>query len=288
MIVNANSQHLNNVIIGSLILVFLLSSCRTLKPVKPPVIPDESAVKHLDYKSPRVLSNYLSQNEFHFDWITGKFNAEITTESNKQSFNVSLRAKKDSAIWISASLLGIEGARMLITQDSVRFMDKINNKFFVGDYRYLSSLLNLDIDFETIQSVLTGNSMSFYDEDDKLKASKDSIYYLLSTIKKRKLKKILKEQIESNSSKELVQRIWLNPLTFKINKIVLNDLLNKRTFTANYSNFQAVDSSYFPYKIEFLIEAQKQTSVELNYSKVVLDKPQSMPFNIPTKYERIR
>jgi hypothetical protein len=272
-----------------LIVNFIFVSCRTLKPIKPPVAPPESVNQRLDFKTPKALSNYLKINEFKYDWLTSKFTADVVTEDNKQSFTVSVRAKRDSAMWLSVSVLGIEGARMLITQDSVRFMDKLNNKYFVGDYQYLSKLLSIDVDFETMQSVLIGNSTEFYDDDDKLKSGKDSTYYLLSTIKKRKLKKALKENAENVAAKEeLAQRIWLHPMTFKIYKIVINDFPNDRTFTANYSDFQVVDSSYFPFKANFVIQAQKKIILDIDYSKVVNDKPQTMPFNIPVKYERIR
>lgn len=280
--------YLKDFLLVCLISLFLLSSCRTLRPIKPPITHPETINQRLDFKTPKALSNYLKENEFKYDWLTSKFSADVTTEDNKQSFNVSVRAKKDSAMWLSVSVLGIEGARMLITQDSVRFMDKLNNKYFVGDYQYLSKLLNIDVDFETMQSVLIGNSMEFYDEDEKLKSGKDSTFYLLTTIKKRKLKKALKENTDNVANKELAQRIWLHPLTFKVYQIVINDFPNDRTFTANYSNFQVIDSSYFPFKANFVIQAQKKIILDIEYSKVVHDKSQTMPFNIPAKYERIR
>ncbi|HRG59372.1 MAG TPA: DUF4292 domain-containing protein [Bacteroidia bacterium] len=281
-------KYIFNNLLFILIANVLFVACRTLKPIKPPVAPPETVNQRLDFKTPKALINYLQTNEFKYDWLTSKFSADVITDDNKQSFNVSVRAKKDSAMWLSVSVLGIEGARMLITQDSVRFMDKLNNKYFVGDYQYLSQLLNIDVDFETMQSVLIGNSMEFYDEDDKLKSGKDSTFYLLSTIKKRKLRKALKENTEGPAGKELAQRIWLHPLTFKVYQIVINDFPNDRTFTANYSNFQVIDSAYFPFKAKFLIQAQKKIVLDLDYSKVVHDKPQSMPFNIPAKYERIK
>jgi len=271
-----------------LISIFFFASCRTLRPIKPPVTPPQTVNQRLDFKTPKALINYLKENEFNYNWLTSKFSAEVITEDNKQSFTVSVRAKKDSAMWLSVSVLGIEGARMLITQDSVRFMDKLNNKYFVGDYQYLSKLLSIDVDFETMQSVLIGNSMEFYDEDEKLKSGKDSTFYLLTTIKKRKLKKALKDNPENATNKDLAQRIWLHPLTFKVYQIVINDFPNDRTFTANYSNFQVIDSSYFPFKANFVIQAQKKIILDIDYSKVVHDKPQTMPFNIPAKYERIR
>lgn len=270
-------------------LAMLSSSCRTLRPIKPPIPAPDNVSQRLDFKTPKALSAYLKENEFKYDWLSTKFSATVESNDNKQSFTVSVRAKKDSAMWMSVSVLGIEGARMLITTDSVRFMDKVNNKYFVGDYQYLSQLLNIDVDFETMQSVLIGNSVAFYEDDERLKSGKDSSFYLLSTIKKRKLKKALKESPDNIYRKEdLAQRIWLNPLTFKIHQIVINDFPNDRLFTAKYSDFQVVDSSYFPFKADFLIEGQKKMIVKIDYSKVVQDKPQAMPFNIPAKYERIK
>lgn len=280
--------YLNHYLFVCVISLFFFTSCRTLRPIKPPVTPPETVSQRLDFKTPRALSIYLKENEFKYDWLTSKFSADVITDDNKQSFTVSVRAKKDSAMWLSVSVLGIEGARMLITQDSVRFMDKLNNKYFVGDYQYLSKLLNIDVDFETMQSVLIGNSMEFYDEDENLKSGKDSTFYMLSTIKKRKLKKALKDNSESVANKELAQRIWLHPLTFKVYQIVINDFPNDRTFTARYSDFQVIDSSYFPFKANFVIQAQKKIILDIDYSKVLHDKPQTMPFNIPVKYERIR
>lgn len=276
---------LGYILLLTLALVFI-SSCRTLKPVKPTTTINDTTAKKLDFKTPKTLTKYLKENEFNFDWLSTKFSATVENDGSKNSFNVSVRAKKDSAMWISVSLLGIEGARMLITQDSVKYMDKINKKYFKGDYQYLSKLLNLEVDFDDVQALLIGNSTEFYMEDDRLKSAKDSSSYLLSTIKKRKLHKILKGDI-NKSYNETVQSYWLNPLTFKIQKTVIFDMPNNRTFTANYYNFKPIENAYFPFKADFYIEASKKIFVNIEYSKVVHDEALTMPFNIPEKYERI-
>ena len=133
-------KYIFNHLLFILIANFLFVACRTLKPIKPPVAPPETVNQRLDFKTPKALINYLQTNEFKYDWLTSKFSADVITDDNKQSFNVSVRAKKDSAMWLSVSVLGIEGARMLITQDSVRFMDKLNNKYFVSGIQLICNL----------------------------------------------------------------------------------------------------------------------------------------------------
>ena len=271
---------------------FFLHSCRSSRKAaqKSPVT-DSTAInefKAAEGKSKRNLIAKLKENEFRFDYLTSKFSAKVDLNGKEQNVNVSVRAKRDSILWMSFSLLGIEGARMLATTDSVKFIDRMANKYFTGDYKYLSNLFNTEIDFELLQSVLIGNSVEFYDEDEKLKSSRDSCCYLLSTIRKAKIKRILNRDPANQNFKELVQRIWLNPETYKVVRIVINDFQTGRIFEAEYSDFRNVEGSLFPYKSDFSIQAAEKIKVELEYSKVSLEKPGSFSFSIPASYERIR
>jgi len=237
----------------------------------------------MDYKSPRTLIEHLKANEFKYDWITAKFGCEAVMDDQSNSFTVNLRGRKDSVLWLSISALGIEAARAIVTRDSVKLRNNLAKSYFVGDYNYLSKLLNTDLDFEMLQSLLIGNSVEFYEEDEKLKSGKDNNKYLLSTVRKRRLKKVLEK---NEPLKDHVQVIWLEPGIYKIARLLINDFNTNRTFEANYSNYQKVDSLYFPYDLKFNIKAEKVINININYSKVNLNIPQSFPFTIPDNYER--
>lgn len=273
------------------LLAFSLYSCRTTK--RPPLARTADSLARVELsksqvRGPRTLSQLMHKSEFNYDYLSSKFTADVTMDGQSNSFNVNVRAKKDSILWMSFSLLGIEGARMIATVDSVKFIDRINKKFFAGDYNYISQLVNTEVDFELMQSVLIGNSVEFYDEDEKLKASIDSSYHLLSTIRRKKIKRLLNKAPENVNFKELVQRIWIVPQNYKIAHIVINDFNSSRTFQADYTDFQMVDSLLFPFKATFLIAAQKNIQVLINYSKVLKEKPQSFSFSIPEGYDKIR
>jgi len=266
--------------------ILITASCKTQKSAEntKPLTNDENG--RLDFKSGRVLSTKMKQNEFKYVYLTTKFSVTADIDSQINSFDVTLRAKKDSVIWVSISpALGIEAARVLITSDSVKFMNKLNKTYFKGDYAYISKLFNTELDFNMLESLLVGNSISFYDEDEKLKSAKNEGKYMLSTIKKRKLRKVLDRNEPVN---ELIQRIWLIDNTFKISKITINDLSTNRTFEALYENFQSLDSLIFPYSLKFNITAQKNIKMKINYNKVSRGKPESFPFNIPAKYDPIK
>jgi hypothetical protein len=248
----------------------------------------EKATPLLDHKSPSNLSKKMLLNEFNYKWLNSKFSATTNVDGKTNSFNASVRSRKDSALWISLSVFGIEGARMLATCDSVKFIDRINSKYFKGDYTFLSQILNTEIDFEMLQAVLIGNSVEFYNDDDKLRTYIESGNQVLSTIRKRKIKKVLNSSPEQNALKELAQRIWLDASSFKIKKNVINDFNTNRTFEGNYNNFQQVDSLLFPFEAQFIIQAQRSMKVDVSYSKVEINNAQTMPFNIPSKYEPMK
>ncbi len=239
----------------------------------------------LDFKNSKALTANLKANEFKFVWLKGKLSAESTIDSTTNSFTVSLRMKKDSVIWMSISKLGIEGARVLITKDSVKFTNTINNKYFKGDYTYLSKMLNSELDYEMLQSLLVGNSVEFYDDDEKIKPGIDNCQYTLGTIRKYKLRKVIGKGKEL---KEPAQSIYMNPETFKITRILFYEFNPGRSFDAHFENYELKDSTQlFPMKMNYLIKAQKNIKIDIEYSKVILNEEQTFPFKIPDNYEQI-
>jgi len=270
-----------------LALVFWNAACKSKKQVTS--ITDSTSKCKIDYKNAKTLTALLKKNLFDFKWLSAKFSGELIFQGKSSEFNVSVRARKDSVIWMSITdpVMGaVEGARFLITKDSVKFMDRINKRYFSGGYDTLKKIFNVqELDFEMIQAILIGNSVEFYEEDEKLKPGmdKNECKYFLGTVRKRKFKKAM----QGGELKEPAQSIWLDPEKLKILRIFFTDFNTNRTFDVEYDNFQPVDSMLFPYKVKFDIKADKNVLVKINYSKVKTDASQTFPFSIPESYERI-
>jgi hypothetical protein len=238
-----------------------------------------------EFRTAKNLSIQLKEKEFKFNTLDGKLNVDAAIDSNLNSFTVSLRIKKDSAIWMSISKVGIEAARVLATQDSVYFLNRINKQYFKGNYIYLSKLFSTQLDYEILQSLLVGNSVTFYDDDERLKASITNCQYMLGTIRKRKLKKVV---VKGKELREPAQTIYLNPETFKIMRILFYDFDLNRSFTADFSEFVNTDSTQlFPTKFAYNIKAQKNISIGIQYTKQKFNENVSFSFKIPDNYEQI-
>ncbi|HET6225308.1 MAG TPA: DUF4292 domain-containing protein [Bacteroidia bacterium] len=263
-------------------LLLFLSSCKNQKKI---TLNNGKCI--LDFKNARTLTTNLKANEFKFDRLKAKLSIDALIDSSSNSFTVALRIKKDSVIWMSLSKLGIEGARILITKDSVKFVNPIKSQYFIGDFAYLSKLLNTELDFEIIQSLLIGNSVTFYDETEKIKPGVDNCQYTLGTIRKFKLRKVMERGKEL---KEGAQSIYMIPETFKIARILFYDFNPDRSFDAQFGAFAIAESSnnqLFPFKMNYIIKAQKNVTIDIEYNKIQLNEELSFPFKIQDNYVRI-
>jgi hypothetical protein len=241
----------------------------------------------LDFKNAKALTKYIKENELTYTWMYAKANVESVIDGKEESFDIKVRIRKDSAMLVSIQyLLGIEVAKVLITRDSVKMVVYPKKQYFRGDFNYINELLHADLDFDLLQAVLFGNSAAFHDEDDKLKPVTDrqNCRYLLSTERKRKLKKINQGQ----EPKKSLQVMTLDATTFKIEKNEFIDVETNRIFTANYAKYPAAtDSVYAPRHVNIDIVAEKKVSLKIDYVRMEKNAPQKLSINIPAKYDPI-
>jgi len=257
-------------------LIFIIIACNQQKKIiKAPI----------KEKGTEYVFSQLKKNEFRFKCLNIKFNADFDFNGKKNSFGGTLRIKKDSLIWISISpAFGIEAARILITPDSVKMMNRLETTYFEGDIKNLNKMFKTNIDFDMLQSLLVGNDFSFY-ENDVFKTSVDGNMYKLNTIGRGRLKKHLKTK--EDSLKILMQDIWLNAETFKITKVHIKELKSDRFLIAEYKDYSIIDSTNIPSKIEFNVKNEKdKVDVSIEYTKIAVKCPLEFPFNVSSKYRK--
>jgi hypothetical protein len=265
-----------NIVYGFLLLLIIegFSSCQTKRRlIKAPI----------KVEGPEYLFQKLQENEFKFRTFSAKFNIDYTIKRKSFEFKGQVNIVKDSAIWIIFNQdLGIEMARLLITQDSVKFIDRINKKYFAGDYLFVNNFLKTNVDFGVLQSIILGNDFEYYDNAE-FKAGVDSRQYKLTTTERHKLKKHVRNA--GDAERVFLQSIWLSPENFKITQIKLKELTkSSKKLTAGYFDFKNIEGQLFPFSIAYELEATTPVRVKLEYSKISLNQSVSFPFKIPTKY----
>jgi hypothetical protein len=287
---NKNLRLYSSFFIMSIMLIFI-SSCKSKKHTQQVTIPlqteDTLGKCRLTFKTAKALSKNIKESELVYKWISAKADVQTLIDGEDHNLDIRVRGRKDSAIWISIQAVGlIDIAKLLITRDSVKMVVYVKKQYFKGDFNYINQLLNADLDFDLIQAALFGNSADFDDDDTKMKpvVDRENCHYLLSTERKRKLRRITSGQ---DSLKRSLQIMRLNPINFKIINNDFEDVSTNRSFHAKYDNFLASDSVFAPHNVNIEIKAEKKIELKINYVRIEINQPQKLTLNIPKNYEPI-
>ncbi len=269
----------------AVILLATVAGCKTRQKAQP--VAPVTTVKPMENESVQDLLSRLDSASFKPEWVTAKASVTTIDDGNETSFNISMRAKKDSVIWISISpLLGIEVARVLITPDTVKFLDRLHGKYQVNTFETINKLLQLKVNFEIVQSLLYGNFFAYKKNENRFNSVYlEDKYYILSSLTKHKLKRSLEEK---DPNKPVIQDVYVNHTDFRVQKMSVEDQKIGKALETEYNDFRVTDAGQFPFKSVTKITAEKNFEIRIEYGKVNTGEAQEFPFNVPNNYERER
>ncbi|RME16838.1 MAG: DUF4292 domain-containing protein [Bacteroidetes bacterium] len=273
------------------ILPFIFPACKSKKQITKthqPTLSDSAEKCKLDIKSTKHLIEKMQQNTFNYDWIYAKAETKMLIDSQDTDVDIKIKAKRDSAILISIEAINLfDVAKILITNDSVKIIIYPKKEYYYGSIHNISKLLNITADLDLIQSVLFGNNAEFYNEDDKIHHINDkkNCLYILTTTKKRKVKRLLKDK-DILIAKDPIQIITIHPSSFKIIKNQFIDIKNNHSLEVDYENFQNIDSLIFPKVVKAKIIADNSIDFQISYSKIEIQKIQNLSFRVPNSYTK--
>jgi hypothetical protein len=283
------------------VLMLGLSACKTKR------VLEKSPLVNL---SDKALLELVNANTFEFSSLNGKMSVTADTKQQSGAFKINLRMRADSAIWMSITpALGIEAARALIEPDSLKYIDKIKNTYYVGAFDILDSLINYYAEFELVQNLLTGNPIQINPEE-KYTSEVDGLYYVLTTKVKRKVRKsiedvrdtagvvsfeVLKERKFEKAKEKfddedlILKKYYVRPGDFKVVNTQIDDVMYKRSLRVEYKTFIELEGQLIPTEIKITASSPGQNAkFELSYLRIRLNELQTYPFKIPSKYSPIR
>jgi hypothetical protein len=125
--------------------------------------------------------------------IPNTFYTKISTEfkdTNQQlSFKTSIRLVKDSAMTALVTYLGIPVVNSLVTKDTLAFTLKKEKCYVKTDVSLLRQKFGVDFSFRNLEEIIFGLPIDF-DAKAKYHQFMDPYYHVLSTHKKRKIKRL--------------------------------------------------------------------------------------------------
>jgi len=223
--------------------------------------------------SKSIPSSALVIEEINFEYLHGKARMVLKDGNKEQEVKAVIRIRKDSVIWMNFTVIGVQGGRALINQDSITIISNVKKEYFVFDFKELSKKLNFEVNYKVIQAAMLGNLIMARSESDSVEAK--SATYLLK---------------QSSGHVDIMN--FISSATMKIQKVEMKESNSHNSVTLNYGNFQPVGDKMFPYDGTINVFYKTaggllNTTIIFEYTKAeVGDKELKFPFNIPKKYDR--
>jgi len=271
-----------------------LSSCKTTR------IVTTSAVRPIN--SGKLFRN-MEANAFDYKYLSIKrINCQFDNGKVRASFKASIQAEKDKRIILLLSKLNIPVGRLWLTPDSVKYINYLENTYFLDDYSYLSSVMDMDLDFETIHAIVSNNVLSIWDENREKEnrdfdTKIDSGMYVLESVpklKERKANQKISEKRQARKSQKIItdtpvrQSVSIDPETFKLRKIRMEDVVNSRNLNIDFNDFTQVGKQLYPGEI-FLHFSSPESNLEMRIrmANFSTEKENEIRFKVPEKFTRI-
>lgn len=231
-------------------------------------------------KSPDRTIRAMHSNQANFNFYSTRFSGTALWENNTYNISGSIRIQKNQAIFISVTpILGIEVARLLITPDTVKFLNRLESSYFVGDIRFLNNMLGTDLDFFMLQAILTGNDFEHFTTDN-FRVANDRDMLLLSSASRRRQ--------SSRNAPVIEHNLWIDPNTYRIKQNIAFDPGARRMIRVDYQNFERLEGQLFPSQIVLLItDAGSRAELSYRTSRTSLNSPLDFSFSIPARYKPI-
>lgn len=243
----------------------------------------------------KLYSGLLDSSLNYQSIYVKRYAANFSVDGISKSFKGSIKIEKDSIIWIDiTATVGIPVARLLITPDSVKMIDRLKKTYFIDDLDFFSEKLNVDLDFYSFQSILT-NSIFKLDNEEKEKAFIRSFNgkiienkYVFISEKGRKIDRKLKKDKLKKLDRFNYQRIDIDPLLMRITDILVKEFDASREISIKYRDFTVFENRKFPQRLNFEVKDPKHLlSCNIKFNKVTFDEDLRFSFKIPEKYDRI-
>ena len=262
-------------------IITALASCRSTKKINTAIAIKDTSTAVIISTVPKVDSVALKlgilkkihTNRLNCEWFSAtKIKADYDDNSgDNNNFNVGIRMRKDSVIWVSLTkkVLGIdfEGLRIMATKDSVKILNKQDKEIKYRSIAYLQEVTKLPFDFNTLQDLILGNPIFFAENIVSYKNFDDKLQAL-------SIGDLFKHLITVDTATNNILHSKLDDL----------DIIRNRTCDITFSEYENKNGKLFSSDRIITVTEKSRLDIHLNFKQYTFNEPQTFPFSIPKGY----
>lgn len=251
-----------------IILTIIVASCKTKAVAIEAATESDTPANKMSVK--KIIENHYN-NKSEFSTLYIKSNARYADDKQTQNVTAEIKIKKDEQILVIIRFFGITMAKALITPATVSYYEKINNRYFEGDFSSLSAWLGTDLNYNKIQNMLLGESIDDLTKGRYLESVLDQTY-----------------RLDDTSNATTKKSIFIDANNFLIQKQEITQASEERMIKVVYENSKSYNEATLPSSV-FINTFQKKgnTEIIIHYNAVSFNEELSFTYNVPEGFERI-
>ena len=250
----------------SLIIMLVFFSCKSSKNASS----DTNKNSEID-----SIVTILEDNSFHPTWFKAKAKLQTKMDGRSMSFSSTILSKDKEMLWLNGKMFGIEGARILVTKDSVFALNRLQKSYladdidWVADQYALPQLLAEAINLDHLQDIFIGNPiLDVIPYTDIIKKESD---YLLA-----------------GSKEDYTSSLMVDASTMQTRSFYLAQ--SDSELTVEYSDYRKVDDRHaIAHRRDITVKRPNEEDILLSiiYNSVDINKEQNIKFDIPSNYSKM-
>ncbi|WP_442796132.1 DUF4292 domain-containing protein [Pelobium manganitolerans] len=205
-----------------------------------------------------------------FKTLNTRANSRLSIKNKNFDVTMNMRIKKGEGVWISVTYFaGIEVARALITPDSIKVLDKINETYLKKPFSFVHKYSNDQIDYATLEAILIGNAVP------------------LTIANKSNISVAPEGLVASGQQNGLAYHVNFNS-DFKPASTNLKTTDGSKNLSVAIPVFENIAGVLVPKSLNLSSQAlSNSVKVDMEYNKTVLNEPVDFPFNVSKRFSVI-
>lgn len=254
--------------------ILIFASCAkkiTEGPEKLPRVKEKDLMEALDSISLRKPAFFYSKLDTKFD-----------DGDRKISFKTSIRLKVDSAMNALITYAKIPMVNAMVTNDTVTITNKRDKCYILEDLNFFKNNFGIDFKYRNIEEIILGLPLD-YNIEDKYFQMHDPFNYIVSSHRKRDIKRTEKGKIEG----DILIKYYLSKDLKSVKRLEIESVEDSTNVVIDYVTRQLEKDYLLPALMKVSIQSPKKNMyIEMEYEKVEVNEPKELFIVIPESYEK--
>lgn len=222
------------------------------------------AVNHL---TPEQLGA-IKLKQVDFMTFSAKAKAKLNIDGSANDVTLNIRIKKNQMIWVSVTaLLGLEGARVLVTPDSIKIINRLDATYLKKPFSYINQYAGSQVSYAALEGMIIGNAWPGLVSDSSVVENNTTGLALTGTLQ------------------DLVYKLIIGPDMRLAKTTMYSRGIVARDLEVDDNGAVQVADKILPAQINISATSIKsKINISLNYTKAEFNTNPEFPFAVPARY----